>query len=76
MNCNNDVGDNKRKKVVGWNEYVQRLPRRRKEGGVVAVDKDEHYGKKKFVLDNKTMLFQPLLTKVTRGRGGEYDTGE
>lgn len=56
----------KKKKSVDWNEYVLRLPRR-KEGAAVHTDEDG-----KFVLDNKTMLFQQVLTKVARRRGGEY----
>ncbi len=61
----------KKKKSVDWNEYVLRLPRRKK---AVAADNVDEHGK--FVLDNKTMLFQRVLAKVARRRGGEYIISE
>ena len=60
-------------KVVGWNEYVMRLPRRnRMEGDVVVVEEEDDDESAKIVLDSKTMLFHQQHSakkKVARGRG-------
>ena len=63
-------GERKRKKEVGWNEYVLHyLPRQSRMEGAAAVVEDDDYSDR-IVLDEKTMLFHQHSApkKVARGK--------